>query len=146
MKSHYSIGYDKRDGIVTFTMNWDDPKLAAKYANSFVSSINNYIRDDEILEAEKSIDYLKKEIEKTTLVDIKNVLNSLIQEQLQTIMLANVREDYAFKVIDPAMVPKTKIKPQRRQIVILGFIFGLILASLIVFIRENEDSIVKLFK
>ena len=55
-------------------------------------------------------------------------------------------EDYAFKVIDPAMVPKTKIKPQRRQIVILGFIFGLILASLMVFIRENEDNIVKIFK
>ena len=44
------------------------------------------------------------------------------------------------------MVPKTKIKPQRRQIVILGFIFGLILASLMVFIRENEDNIVKIFK
>ena len=146
MRAQYSIGYDKRDGIVSFTMNWDNPEMAAKYANKFVSSINNYIRDDEILEAEKSIEYLKKEIEKTTLVDIKNVLNSLIQEQLQTIMLANVREDYAFKIIDPAMVPKTRIKPQRRQIVILGFIFGLIFGSFLIFIKENQNNIVSFFR
>tara|TARA_B100001778_G_C18527759_1_gene602074 strand:+ start:229 stop:1116 length:888 start_codon:yes stop_codon:yes gene_type:complete len=146
MRTHYSIGYDKRDGIVIFTMNWDDPNLAAKYANQFVSAINNYIRNDEILEAEKSIDYLKKEIKKTTLVDIKNVLNSLIQEQLQTIMLANVREDYAFKIIDPAMVPKSKIKPQRRQIVILGFILGLIIGAFVIAIRENQKTIISIFK
>ena len=146
MRTHYSIGYDKRDGIVIFTMNWDDPNLAAKYANQFVSAINNYIRNDEILEAEKSIDYLKKEIKKTTLVDIKNVLNSLIQEQLQTIMLANVREDYAFKIIDPAMVPKSKIKPQRRQIVILGFILGLIIGTFVIAIRENKKTIISIFK
>ena len=146
LREHYSIGYDKRDGIVTFTMNWDDPTSAAKYANSFVSSINNYIRDDEILEAQKSIDYLKQEIKKTTILDIKNVLNSLIQDQLQTIMLANVREDYAFKVIDPAMVPKTKIKPQRRQIVIIGFFLGLIIGGIIVLLRENKKALLEIFK
>ena len=41
-------------------MNWDDPKLAAKYANSFVSSINNYIRDDEILEGREEHRLFKK--------------------------------------------------------------------------------------
>lgn len=146
LRSHYSIGYSKTDGIITFTMRWDDPKLAAEYANKFVSSVNDYIRDDEISEAQKSINYLKEEIKNTTLVDIKSVLNSLVQDQLQTIMLANVREDYVFKVIDPAMTPKTKIKPKRRQIVFMGFIFGIIIASLCIFIRENSNSIISGFK
>ena len=142
LKSHYSIGYDKRDGIVTFTMNWDNPKLAAEYANKFVSTVNNYIRDDEISEAQESINYLKEEIKQTSLVEIRNVLNSLVQDQLQIMMLANVREDYAFKVIDPAMVPKSKIKPQRREIVFVGFFFGIIIALLVIFFRENFTYIV----
>jgi len=146
LRNHYSINYDKRDGIITFSMRWDEPELAAEYANKFVSSVNNYIRDDEIYEAQKSIDYLKEEIKNTALVDIRNVLNSLVQDQLQTIMLANVREDYVFKVIDPAIVPKTRIKPQRRQIVLVGFLFGIIVASLVIFGRENFKSISSSFK
>ena len=93
LRDYYSINYDMRDGLITITMNWDDPELAALYANKFVKSLNNYIRDDEIAEAQESINYLKKEIENTDLLDIRNVLNLLIQDQLQTIMLANVRED-----------------------------------------------------
>jgi uncharacterized protein involved in exopolysaccharide biosynthesis len=139
IRDHYSIGYDKRDGIITISMNWDDPILAAKYANNYVTSINNYIRNDEIAEAQKSIEFLKIEIQATTLVDIRNVLNSMIQEQLQTIMLANIREDYVFKVIDPAMVPKTRIKPKRTQIVLVGFFFGLILSTLTLIIRKNYN-------
>ena len=61
-------------------------------------------------------------------------------------MLANVREDYAFKVIDPAMVPKTKIKPQRRQIVIIGFFLGLIIGGIIVLLRENKKALLEIFK
>jgi uncharacterized protein involved in exopolysaccharide biosynthesis len=139
IKDHYSIGYDKRDGIITISMNWDDPILAAKYANNYVTSINNYIRADEIAEAQKSIEFLKIEIQATKLVDIRNALNSLIQDQLQTIMLANIRDDYVFKVIDPAMVPKSKIKPQRTQIVLVGFFFGLILSILTLIIRKTYN-------
>jgi len=145
LKSHYSISYDKRDGIIRFTFNWDDPVLAAMYANNFVTSVNNYIREDEISEAEKSIDYLKREIEKTSIVDIKNVLNLLIQDQLQTTMLANVREDYAFKVIDPAMVPKTRIKPQRRQMVIIGFMLGILIGLSSIFLFSKKEEILTIF-
>ncbi len=39
-------------------------------------------------------------------------------------MVASTREEYAFKVIDPAIPPEKKIKPKRSLIVILGFILG----------------------
>ena len=50
-------------------------------------------------------------------------------------MFANVRDEYVFKTIDPALVPEQKFKPKRALICILGFLFGGILSVLIVLAR-----------
>ena len=51
-------------------------------------------------------------------------------------MLANVREEYAFKIIDPAVVPDMRSKPQRRKIVILGLLLGVVFGSLLVLVKD----------
>jgi len=52
----------------------------------------------------------------------------LIEELTKKVMIANVREEYAFKIIDPAVVPEMKYKPSKRNIVIISFLFGLIIS------------------
>ena len=39
-------------------------------------------------------------------------------------MLANVNEDFALEVIDPAVPPETREKPKRKLIVTLGGVCG----------------------
>ena len=50
-------------------------------------------------------------------------------------MFSNVKEDFAFKVLDPAVIPKKKIKPVRSRIVILltilGFFFSLFVSLIL---------------
>jgi LPS O-antigen subunit length determinant protein (WzzB/FepE family) len=57
------------------------------------------------------------------------MLFSLIEEQTKTLMLANVRDEYVFSTVDPAVVPELKDKPKRSLIVavaiVLGGMFGL---------------------
>jgi uncharacterized protein involved in exopolysaccharide biosynthesis len=48
-------------------------------------------------------------------------------------MMANVRDEYVFKVIDPAMAPEHRSKPKRKLIVMLGFVLGLMLGIFIAF-------------
>jgi uncharacterized protein involved in exopolysaccharide biosynthesis len=48
----------------------------------------------------------------------------LIEKQAQTITLAQVREQYAFSIIDPAVVPEKWDKPNKRLIVVLGTVTG----------------------
>ena len=54
------------------------------------------------------------------LADLRNLFYDLIQSQTETMMLANVREEYVFKTIDPATVPEFKSEPKRAFICILG--------------------------
>ena len=72
----------------------------------------------------RSIAFLEKEMQSTTLVDMRSILFSLIEQQTEIIMLASVRSDYLFKVIDPAIVHENKSSPNRALICILGTIFG----------------------
>ena len=57
-------------------------------------------------------------------------------------MLASVREDYAFKIIDPAVTPDKRSSPKRTQIVVLTsgatFILGLFIILFRSFYRNKE--------
>ena len=56
------------------------------------------------------------------------MLYRLIERQTQSVMLANTRQDFAFKIIDPAIIPIHPAGPNRKLIVIIGSMLGLILA------------------
>ena len=133
---------DKRRSLFIYRIVWDDPVLAAQWSNQVIDLFNNYMREKAILEAKKSIDYLKEELTTTNIVSLQSVLYQLIEQETQTAMLASVREDYAFKIIDPAVTPDERSSPIRTQIVILAsgatFILGLFIILLLNFYRNKE--------
>jgi uncharacterized protein involved in exopolysaccharide biosynthesis len=51
-------------------------------------------------------------------------------------MLANVNEDFALEVIDPAVPPETREKPKRQLIVSLGGVCGGFLGIFTVFFAQ----------
>ena len=55
-------------------------------------------------------------------------------------MLAQVRPEYVFKTIDPAVVPEKKSKPQRALICVLGTLLGGMFAVVIVLLRHYTRS------
>ena len=58
----------------------------------------------------------------------------------ETVMLAEVRPEYVFKTIDPAVVPEEKSKPSRALICVLGTLLGGMLGVVIVLIRHFARS------
>ena len=107
-----------------------------------IKDLNNAIREQEIKEAENSIAYLRQQIEQTPLTELRKLFFNLIQSQTETMMLANVREEYVFKTIDPATVPESKSEPLRAIISLIGAFLGLFFAILylsIDYIYRNSD-------
>ena len=121
-------------------VEWTKPDVAAEIANDIVKFLNKHIRDQKIEEANKSILFLQQELKKTSLVSNENMLYTLIEEQTKNVVLANSREEYAFKFIDPAYPPKDKIKPLNIQNAVLSAIAGLIL-SLLFLSRDPTPSV-----
>ncbi len=139
-----SVANDATTGMITLSISWGDPVLAAQWANALINKINAHQKASAIKEAERSIAYLKNQLEQTSVVGMRAAIFNLIEAQTKNIMFANVRDEYAFKIIDPAVVPEQRIKPKRKLIVILGFMVGfmlsIFLAFLINFIRNQKQG------
>ena len=95
--------------------------------------MNQSIRNKTIEESRRSIVYLNEQLAKTDAQGVEQAIYGLMEEQLNRIMYANVRDEYAFKVIDPAFAADLDafVKPNRSLIAALGMFFGGVLGLLI---------------
>lgn len=132
-----SISRDKRAGLLTLAIEWKDRNLAARWANELVARINRQQQQKAITEARKSIEFLKAQLERTSVTAIQQAIWRLVEAEDKKAMLAKVREDYAFKVIDPAVPPDEGdfAKPKRKRMVVLGVVVGLMLGVFLAFLR-----------
>lgn len=130
------VSKDVKTGIVTLKVEWKDPVIAAAWANALVYKVNEEIRRKAILETQKKVEFLRHELNKTNSVEVKEAIYGLMEAQMKEAMLANVSEEYAFRVIDPAFVPEKKAKPKRVLICIAGTFVSALLGVFFVFGRK----------
>ncbi|TMP05570.1 LPS O-antigen length regulator [Pseudoalteromonas sp. S3178] len=131
-----STDMNKESGMITISIEHMSPVIAQRWVNWLVEDINAVMKSRDVQEANKSSEFLTRQLGQTKVADIRSVLYKLIEEQTKTIMFASVRDEYVFKTIDPALVPEQKFKPKRALICILGFLFGGVLGVAIVLVRH----------
>lgn len=132
-QSILSVDEDKQSGLITLSISWKDPEVAASWANDLVKQLNVQLREQAIADSKKRVRYLEQELAKTTLQDMRAVLYNILESEKQKAMLANVNEDFALEVIDPAVAPTIREKPKRKLIVALGSVCGGFLGIFAVF-------------
>ena len=135
-KGCLSVNEDKKSGLITLSISWKDAEVAAQWANDLVKQLNEQLRQKAITDSQKRVGYLEQELTKTTLQDMRAVLYNLLESEKQNAMLANVNEDFALEVIDPAVASETREKPKRKMIVALGVVCGGFLGIFIVFFSQ----------
>jgi uncharacterized protein involved in exopolysaccharide biosynthesis len=125
-----------KENTITISVNFRDPAMAAKMVSYFLATLNDHMTSEAKRVAKTNMKYLEEQVEKTADPFIKQKIYSLIAQQIETSMMAEVKENFAFKVLDPPKEPDRKVKPKRAQMVILSFVVSLFLGILSVFFRE----------
>ena len=128
---------DSNTGLVTVTVEWKDPVLAANWVNVLVVRLNNYLRAQAIDRSTRNLKYLNEELLKSSIGDFHKTLYQLIADEQKSAMLANTQKDFAFRVIDQAIVPDKKSKPKRALIVILSILLVGIISVFFILIKES---------
>lgn len=131
-----SVHQDKKTDFVTIEILFYSPQVAKQWADLIVAELNEEIRKRDVEEATKNIEYLSSQLKKTSIADMQNVFYELIEEQVKTLMFAEVRREYAFKVIDSAYLPEKKSGPQRLLFVVVGVVLGGFFGICAVFVRH----------
>lgn len=138
------IDHNVMDRTVTISAESDDPVFAANMAHYFLTALNNHMSNEAKRVAAINKQYLEDQLLKTADPLIKQKIYNLIAQQVETSMMAEVKENFCFKIIDPPRVPDEKSGPQRSTMVVSSFLVSLFLAVVIVFFLEFLEKIKKL--
>jgi uncharacterized protein involved in exopolysaccharide biosynthesis len=130
------VDEDPKTGLVTVSIEWGDPEVAATWVRLHIDTLNRYLQAEAVREAEKSIAYLMDQVDKTSNVEMRQTLFNLVESQTKKAMLARVREDFAFKVIDPPVAPDRRARPRRTLIVVMTFLASGLLAVMGALVAE----------
>lgn len=105
-----------------------------------VGRVNETMRNRAIQSAEQNIAYLQNELETTNVTVLRDSIGSLLESELKKLMIARGNDEYAFRVVDSAQVPKLRVWPNRSLLAILAVLVGGIVGSLVVLIRHASHN------
>ncbi len=131
------VSEERGTGLVTLGVEWTDPELAAKWASTLVRRLNDRLRERALREAETNVSYLQSELSAATLVSLQESIGRLLESELQKLMLAKGNEEFAFKIVDPAVAPKERVRPKRTLIAIVGTLLGGLLGAFVVLVSRT---------
>lgn len=138
-KQVLKVSEDKKTSLVTLSINWRNPAQAADWANKLTFRLNAEMRLRAQQQADASVGFLKKELDSTLDIGTREAVNRLMEVEIKRRMLANTRQEYAFRVVERAFAPelKDKVSPQKLLMVVMGFVLALFLTVVGIFLYES---------
>ncbi|WP_447472628.1 Wzz/FepE/Etk N-terminal domain-containing protein [Vibrio harveyi] len=136
VKNILNVAQDKETGLYTLSVNYYSPHIAQTWVTWLIEDINQVMRERTIEESTQNLAYLNAQLEKTAVADMKSTFYKLIEEQTKSLMIAEVQEEFVFKVIDPAISPEIKSGPKRITIIIIGLLLGAVVSCCFVMIKS----------
>ena len=139
-----TVNLDEKSSMVNISATHFSPFIAQQWVLWLIDDINQHMRQQDISDAKKSIEYLSNKLEETSVAEMQKIFYELIEQQTKTKMLAEIRDQYVLKIIDPPTVPEKKDQPKRALICVLAVLLGGILGMMWVFLRnffKNKQEI-----
>ena len=131
-----NINEDELGGVINLSVEHKSPHIAKYWVDLMIESINIAMRKKDTDNSMEAINFLVSNLENTKQIVLRDAFSNLIEEQTKMMMLANISDEYALSIIDPAVVAETKSSPRRSLIVVLGSILGFFFSILFVLMRE----------
>lgn len=138
-KNVLNVSEDKKTSLVTLSVNWRNPAQAADWANKLASRLNAEMRVRAQQQADASVGFLKKELDSTLDIGTREAINRLMEVEIKRRMLANTRQEYAFRVVDWASTPepKDKVSPKKLLMLVMGFVLAVFLTIVGILMHES---------
>jgi len=113
INSLLDININEKTGFINISIEHQSPYFAMEFLTIIIKELNLITKNREISETNAALSFLNEQLENAPLVEIKNSINNLIQSQLNNQMIANIKEDFLLKVLDPPYVPEQRVRPNR---------------------------------
>jgi hypothetical protein len=120
---------NKTNSLVTLTFEHPRPEFAAQVLSAVVATTNDHIRAQNRDVQKRYVEYLSQNAAKTTNVEQRQAIDTLLLQQERQLMMTEVDLPYAAKILDgPTVVPINKVLKTLVIYSFLGFVLGAVLA------------------
>jgi uncharacterized protein involved in exopolysaccharide biosynthesis len=139
-KQMVNVNHNLKENSIAISVNFHNPETAKQIVEYFLLTLTDHMSAEAKRVAQTNRQYLESQLGETSDPLIKQKIYSLIAQQIETSMMAEVKENFAFKVIDPPMTPDKKIKPARTVMVVLAFMMALFIGVFTAFFLEYLEK------
>nr|WP_298725166.1 Wzz/FepE/Etk N-terminal domain-containing protein [uncultured Steroidobacter sp.] len=139
------VYHDKLTGHVTVQIEWRDPELAARWANELAERVNSAMRKRAVDEASRSITQLQAEYAKTQIVGLQHAIGQLLQSQIERRTMAEVRDEFAFRVLDKALPPDEDdyVRPKPVLYIVVALFMGFVVSLAVLVLVERTRVLLR---
>jgi len=131
-----AIRKDVKDQTITISADSPDPAVAARLVECLLVTLTNYMSSEAKRVAATNRRYLEEQLGSTADPIIRQKTYNMIAQQIETAMMAEVKENFAFKVIDPPLTPDRTVRPKRILMVAVSLAAALLIGTLLAFFLE----------
>jgi uncharacterized protein involved in exopolysaccharide biosynthesis len=134
------VNNKKTEGVIEIYSEFADPQTSSDILKYILTELTDYMSSEAKRVAETNRKYLESLIDRNSDPMIRQRIYSLIAKQIETSMLAEVTENFAFKIVDPPMVPDRHVKPRIILNIVLAFFVSLFTGIILVFFLEHIEN------
>jgi len=130
-----------KEKTITISVQSPDPTAAAQIAGYFLLALNEYMSGEAKRVAMINRKYLEEQILQTADPYIQQKIYNMIAQQIETSMMAEVKENFAFKILDRPKVPDQKVKPKRSLMVLVSLVASFLLSLFFAVFLEYLEKV-----
>ncbi|WP_370979202.1 chain length determinant protein [Agaribacterium sp. ZY112] len=131
---------NSKTGMVTISATHYSADVAERWVHILAGEINEHFQSRDILDAQKNIAYLNNKITETSIANMQSIFYGMVENQMKTLMLAEVGDEYLLREVVPPRAAELKSKPMRAVIVLVFTVIGGFLTCFLVILREMYRS------
>ena len=112
--------YEEFTGLLSVEVHWTDPEQASAVATAVVEVADRLLREAAIAEGERRVAELEREMGQTAVGEVSAYLAEEMTQAISSLTSIRARARYAFRVIDPPVVPDRPSWPPRLLLTLLA--------------------------
>jgi uncharacterized protein involved in exopolysaccharide biosynthesis len=142
-KNILTVVENHKTGLITISITWEDPVLATQWTAGLVDAANDRLRTQAVARSTRTLEYLEKVSATMSITEVKASIYKLIESEIKKQMIASGGKDYAFRVVDPPVVPERKVFPARSLFLVFGALIVPAIGSLILALRRHNGGVAR---
>ncbi len=143
LNSIINVNNNVKADTITVSAEFHDPEITVVLVDNLLSTLTEHMSRESKKSALIKRKYLEEQLRSTSDPLIRQKIYNLISQQVETAMMSEMNEFFAYKIIDPPRVPDMRIRPNRRNILVISFIassfMGIFLAFFFEYIKKLRE-------